>query len=140
MYYAAYGSNLNLEQMKYRCPDAKAVGSFKLDHLKLCFRGHGDGDSYLTVEPGSDNIPFGLYDISNKDMLNLDKYEGYPEFYDKKYLHLDMRGKEIVALTYIMKHGYGIYKPSQAYINTVLEGYNDFAFDEKIITKTIKGA
>lgn len=24
--YLAYGSNLNLEQMRYRCPDAKVVG------------------------------------------------------------------------------------------------------------------
>ena len=26
-YYIAYGSNLNVEQMRYRCPDAKIVGT-----------------------------------------------------------------------------------------------------------------
>ena len=26
-YYLAYGSNLNLEEMKFRCPTAKAIGT-----------------------------------------------------------------------------------------------------------------
>ena len=30
-YYIAYGSNLNISQMKTRCPDAKIVGKTKLE-------------------------------------------------------------------------------------------------------------
>ena len=29
-YYFAYGSNLNKEQMKFRCPKAKAIGGLEL--------------------------------------------------------------------------------------------------------------
>ena len=30
-YYIAYGSNLNVEQMRYRCPDAKVVGTAEIN-------------------------------------------------------------------------------------------------------------
>jgi len=38
-YYLAYGSNLNLEQMAYRCPTAKPVGVTTLKNYQLLFRG-----------------------------------------------------------------------------------------------------
>ena len=44
--YFAYGSNLNFEQMAYRCPEATVVGTAKLDGYELaCRRG------YLTILP-----------------------------------------------------------------------------------------
>ena len=42
-YYLAYGSNLNLEQMKYRCPNAKKAGAYLLKDWALEFR------YYLTI-------------------------------------------------------------------------------------------
>ena len=44
--YFAYGSNLNFEQMAYRCPEATAVGIAKLDGYELAFR-----RGYLTICP-----------------------------------------------------------------------------------------
>ena len=49
-YYIAYGSNLNVEQMKHRCPDARVVGTATLEGWTLLFRGSKTG-SYLTIEP-----------------------------------------------------------------------------------------
>ena len=37
--YCAYGSNMNLEQMSHRCPNAKVIGKGKLENYKLTFRG-----------------------------------------------------------------------------------------------------
>ena len=37
-YYLAYGSNLNLRQMKRRCPNAKKVENFLLKGYVLEFR------------------------------------------------------------------------------------------------------
>ena len=42
--YFAYGSNLNFEQMAYRCPEATVVGTAKLDGYELAFR-----RGYLTI-------------------------------------------------------------------------------------------
>ena len=35
--YFAYGSNINLEQMDYRCPDATVVGPVVLENYELLF-------------------------------------------------------------------------------------------------------
>ena len=45
--YFAYGSNINLDQMRYRCPDATVYGQAVLDNYDLRFRGSG----VATVEP-----------------------------------------------------------------------------------------
>ena len=45
--YFAYGSNINLDQMRYRCPDASVYGQAVLDNYDLRFRGSG----VATVEP-----------------------------------------------------------------------------------------
>ena len=37
--YIAYGSNLNLEQMKFRCPTAKLVGKGTIENYELQFKG-----------------------------------------------------------------------------------------------------
>ena len=39
--YFAYGSNINLEQMVYRCPDAEVVGPAMLENYELLFRQGG---------------------------------------------------------------------------------------------------
>ena len=48
--YIAYGSNLNLEQMAFRCPTAKVVGKSELKDYELLFRG-GRRGAVATVEP-----------------------------------------------------------------------------------------
>ncbi len=37
-YYLAYGPNLNLAQMEYRCPTAKKAGTYLLKDYELEFR------------------------------------------------------------------------------------------------------
>ena len=48
--YVAYGSNLNLTQMAFRCPTAKVVGKGELKDYELLFRG-GRRGAVATVEP-----------------------------------------------------------------------------------------
>ena len=40
MYYIAYGSNLNKEEMKQRCKDAKFVSLARLENYTLTYRGN----------------------------------------------------------------------------------------------------
>lgn len=42
MLYCAYGSNMNLDQMAYRCPKSKVVGNGKLYGWELVFNVHAD--------------------------------------------------------------------------------------------------
>ena len=43
--YGAYGSNLNKDQMRFRCPYAKPVASYDLEGHALKFRGVADVES-----------------------------------------------------------------------------------------------
>ena len=140
-YYLAYGSNLNVDQMKYRCPDAKPAAVTKIPNYRLLFR-----RGFLTIEPqqGS-SVPVVVWKISDRDEKNLDRYEGYPKFYRKEifpillngYKDMDAyrAGKRSVqekvgeAMVYIMNDGFPAQQPSSSYLDTVKRGYAAFNID-----------
>lgn len=92
--YIAYGSNLNLPQMAFRCPTAEVVGASEVKGYELLFRG-GSRGVVATIEPleGS-SVPVLLWKIRPQDELSLDRYEGYPNFYRKEMLEVEMNGNE----------------------------------------------
>ena len=49
-YYIAYGSNLNIRQMRIRCPHARVIGTAVINDYELLFKGSRTG-AYLTIEP-----------------------------------------------------------------------------------------
>lgn len=132
-YYMAYGSNLNMRQMGYRCPDAKAVGTMELEGFRLAFKGSRTG-SYLTIdEQEGYSVPIGLWSVSERDERNLDRYEGYPTFYRKE--EVDLGGGD-VGFIYIMNGcKYGM--PTKMYVETCIEGYADFGFDFNVLLDAI---
>ena len=78
-YYIAYGSNLSVEQMSQRCPDARIVGQAVLEGWELAFKG------CATILPNKEkNTPVLVWEISERDEGNLDLYEGYPNYYRKE--------------------------------------------------------
>ena len=90
-YYIAYGSNLNLRQMKMRCPTAKVMGTSVIKDYELLFKGSLTG-AYLTIEPkkGSE-VPVAVWIVTETDEEALDRYEGCPVFYYKKDMELISR-------------------------------------------------
>ena len=125
-YYAAYGSNLNKEQMARRCPEAVPVCTAFLRGYELAFR-----RGYLTVdkkEGGS--VPIGIWLISDRDEKNLDHYEGYPKFYTKEEVSLEGNdGKKRTCMIYIMVSGHKKQPPTDGYFTTVYHGYREFGLD-----------
>ena len=127
-YYLAYGSNLNIGQMEHRCPDAKIVGITELPGYRLAFRGRRMG--VLTIEPGPERtVPVGIWKISDDDERNLDFYEGFPRLYRKETFTVQLNGKPIEAIIYIMNEGRPISAPSDYYLEAVADGYKDFCFE-----------
>ena len=81
-YYFAYGSNMNLGQMRFRCPDAEVVGNVRLEDYRLAFRGRAPGNGVATVLPEKGSYVDGvLWKITEACEKNLDFYEGFPNFY-----------------------------------------------------------
>ena len=133
-YYLAYGSNLNVEQMAWRCPDAKVVGSGVISGYRLLFKGSKSG-AYLTIEKDPDSIvPVGVWEVSEDDEAMLDHYEGYPNFYYKKQMEIPYctpSGEVRVckAFVYIMHEERNCGIPTKFYMSICKKGYKDFGFD-----------
>jgi hypothetical protein len=87
-FYLAYGSNLSLERMERRCPNAVAFGTAVIPGYRLLFKKSKTG-SYATIEQDANScVPVLVYKISEYDEAMLDRYEGYPKFYYKRFFQL----------------------------------------------------
>ncbi|MBO6270903.1 MAG: gamma-glutamylcyclotransferase [Clostridium sp.] len=140
-YYIAYGSNLSVEQMAHRCPEAKVAGMAALKNWKLVFRTHA------TIEPCEGRVvPVLIWEISQKDENNLDRYEGWPEYYRKENMAVTMTGldgknaQEITAMVYIMEDGHKRMPPRQGYYDVLAEGYERFGFNPYQLELALKEA
>ena len=130
--YVAYGSNLHLEQMSYRCPEAKIYGAGVLKNYELTFWGNWSRNGVATVLPGADtDVPVGVWEISEADEKNLDIYEGWPHLYRKEEIEVLMDdGSTVTAMIYIMnKNRMRPCYPSDTYYHTIATGYKSFGFD-----------
>ena len=136
--YIAYGSNLNLPQMTFRCPTAKVVGNSEIKDYELLFRG-GRRSSVATVEPlkGS-SVPVLLWRLKKRDLQALDRYEGYPSFYRKEILDVEFRGKTVSAMVYIMNDGHPFGSPSDYYLDTIMEGYQSAGFNTELLEQAVE--
>lgn len=140
-YYIAYGSNLNIRQMRMRCPQARIVGTAEIPDHELLFKGSRTG-AYLTIEPkeGS-SVPVAVWETTESDEDALDRYEGFPTFYYKAEMELPIvgiRSKRVMlrkVYVYIMHEDRQPGVPSWHYVQTCLEGYRAFGFDEEVLLK-----
>jgi len=124
MLYFAYGSNLNLDQMAWRCPGAEMVGPATLYGYRLAFRGPLDIQMF---SPAS--VPGFVFDVTDPaDWEALDAYEGYPHLYNRIKLRVTLgSGRRVRAIVYIMtpetKARRGEEPPGRGYLSIVREGY-----------------
>lgn len=126
LYYFAYGSNLEMEQMQIRCGDSKPVAPAELPGYRLVFRGVADIE-----ESPQDSVTGALYEITMDDLRALDIYEGFPRLYIRKEVIVTVTnehtGKEmkIPALVYQMTAKYlnSVSEPSYSYASTIERGY-----------------
>ena len=138
-YYIAYGSNLNVPQMRMRCPHATILGTATLKGWELLFKGSKTG-SYLTIERNEKgSVPVVIWEVAETDEKALDRYEGYPNFYYKKDIKVRYRGirtglnRVVNAFAYIMHEERPVGIPSGFYMRTCLEGYDTFGFDRNVL-------
>ena len=128
IYYFAYGSNLNHHQMtSIRCIGSKYLKTFFLKYYKLIFchpnKLNKFGYGNVIKKKGSET-PGAIWKITRKHEEILDRYEGFPNTYQKEYFYLN--GKKIMF--YIMKK-YHLKNPPKSYIDTINEGYKNCNID-----------
>ena len=132
MLYFAYGSNLNLFQMKRRCKDSIFLKKINLKDFRLTFRSKYRA---ADIEPKKNSIvPGGLFEISKSDEKKLDVYEDYPTLYRKFYF--TYYGKKV--MTYMMVKKTPFRFPTERYLNVVKRGYKDCGLNEKFLYEGLK--
>lgn len=137
-YYIAYGSNLSVEQMAHRCPDARIIGQAVLEGWELLFRG------CATIAPNSKkNTPVLVWEISESDENRLDAYEGFPHYYRKEELEVEVvsEGAEprtVTAMVYIMETDFGQRGPNSYYYRVLHDGYKAFHFPMHVLEGALK--
>lgn len=139
--YVAYGSNLNLKQMAYRCPTATLVGTGVIQNYELQFKGM-PSCAYATIEPcKGKNVPVAVWDIKPIDEKRLDRYEGYPSHYFKQDIPVKMdNGKELTAMVYIIDLNQKFGLPSGSYYDTVRQGYRDCGLDVEVFKDAVNNS
>jgi gamma-glutamylcyclotransferase (GGCT)/AIG2-like uncharacterized protein YtfP len=130
MYYFAYGSNLNKKQMKERAPESKPLFPATLPNYTLIFVGWSrtlqGGVASIRRSQGS-KVPGAVYDITEKDLAHLDKYEGFPYDYNRIKVNVfNEDGSAVECTTYIKTGQEAESPPSKAYAQIIYQGYREW--------------
>ena len=127
MLYFAYGSNLNLFQMKRRCKDSVFLKKYDLKGYRLNFRSKYRA---ADIEKSKNSlVPGALFEISKSDEKKLDVYEDYPILYKKLYFTYYNK----TVMTYIMVNKTEFRYPTERYLNVVKRGYKDCELNTKYL-------
>lgn len=144
--YGAYGSNMNLKQMSYRCPKAKVVGTGTLKDYRLIFRGINKGVANVEACDGR-MVPIVLWDITPACEKALDLYEGYPKLYLKRVVEVkSSTGEKVKAMVYVMSKEYKELpaEPIKEYLGIIGQGYQDnkipLRFLREAVAETLREA
>ena len=129
MRYFAYGSNMDPDRMRERGVnflkrEHAILEGWRLEFNKVSSRNPDEG--YANIVKDENSVVEGiLYEINDSDLKILDRYEGYPNHYERIKVAVRMdNGEKVEAVTYIakpdkVKNGL---KPSRKYLNHLLKG------------------
>ena len=94
-----------------------------------------------TVEPKEGStVPVLIWEIQNRDEASLDLYEGYPNLYGKQMLEVELDGKTVPAMVYVMTPGHSFGIPSDHYANVIWQGYETAGFETQFLEDAIEHA
>jgi gamma-glutamylcyclotransferase (GGCT)/AIG2-like uncharacterized protein YtfP len=144
--YFAYGSNMDFDQMAYRCPGAEYLGVATLPNYELRM----DGAGYATVVPAAGkHVQGALWDLSGANETKMDGFEGVStQCYEKTFVEVKYAGNHTQDTVICNAFGYSDYDPQdqssytlEALIYLSLRGpFIHSSFREDYVTKVRNGA
>ena len=73
-----------------------------------------------------------------RDEACLNLYEGYPRYYDEVQIPVELGGKTVSAMAYVMQPGFACNDPSRSYLHTIREGYQSAGFDQAVLDQALE--
>lgn len=133
-FYFAYGSNMNLANMKGRCGvGAQVIGPALLDDYELTF----DKRGYANIISQVGQQVWGVaWEIDQNCLKALDRYEGYPQMYGRQDVQIIWQQQIITAMVYIEPADQSGGQPSRSYLdNRVIPGAKENGLPAEWIKK-----
>jgi len=131
--YFAYGSNLDEEQMRARCPSAVVEGPAMLPNHTLVFGGfsHRWGGAVASiVRARGVAVPGLVYTLEGDDVARLDRIEGHPFAYERVARFVVVEGRRRRVQTYVQPEGtFETWAPPAAYLAVIARAYRRLGFD-----------
>ncbi len=135
--YFAYGSNLDQNQMRKRCPESNLVGKFVLKNYRLGFTifssaAHRQCGCADVIKSDEDEVWGLVYEISDSDLISLDKYEGHPRFYKRftTKVYDEFNHERVVESYEVIEKNPKHQEPSQDYFNIISNAVEKWDFPE----------
>jgi hypothetical protein len=153
MLYFAFGSNLDPDQIRERCPGHRIVGLAALHDYRMVFplfsELWGGGGAGVQLHHG--DIVWGVaYDLTDADLSSLDRFEGYRgpgdqhNIYDRPLVTVELTRpddgsvpRRLRAFTYVARFS-NPSPPTRRYLDTILRGARHHRLPEEYISKLSK--
>lgn len=146
MLHYAYGSNMDWEQMRRRCPSARFVGIAALPKHRLAFtrRSASRGCGVADAVPDDDREVWGIvYEIDLRDVGSLDASEGFrpgraKNAYRREERHVFADGEKsrpLMVSVYFAEPQENPPPPNSEYRRLILSGARHWHLPDEYITK-----
>ena len=119
-----YGINTNIKHMATMCPNARLIGTAILPNHSLVFKRHCDIEAHQGAQ-----CTGVLWEIDQTVLDTLDTFEGYPTYYERKFVEVWYKAERVTAMVYYMTPAHDYSLPSDGYFQEVREGYVENGID-----------
>ena len=150
MFYFAYGSNLDPDQMRSRCPDHHVVGLAALRDHRLIFplfsNRWGGGVASVQLHHGA-TVWGMLYELTEHDLDSLDEHEGFrahgdqDNVYDRDHVTVELVRpddgsipRRVRTYAYVARPS-NPSPPSRRYLDALLKGARHHRLPEDYVAK-----
>jgi gamma-glutamylcyclotransferase len=139
--YFAYASNMHRAQMQRWCPASRFLQAAVLLGFRFVYDGLSvtwDGAVGNIVAAENEKVWGAVYEITGRDRLTLDSFEGYPRSYDRKDVDVMGRnGTAYRAMTYF-RTGRSLGKPHPDYERIVIDGAKECGLPDEYVDRALR--
>jgi gamma-glutamylcyclotransferase (GGCT)/AIG2-like uncharacterized protein YtfP len=132
---------MHQDQMKRWCPASRFLKAAVLDGYRFVYDGFSvtwDGAVGNIVKSDNEHVWGALYEITERDRLTMDAFEGYPRNYEHRDVDVkDREGTSYRAMTYY-RTGRPLSKPHPDYERIVIDGAKQCGLPDEYIDKALR--
>ena len=150
MLYFAFGSNLDPDQIRERCPGYRRVGLAALHDYRLVFPLYSElwGGGGASVQLHHGDVVWGcVYDLTDDDLARLDGFEGYRgpgdqhNIYERQLVTVELTRpdddsvpRRLRAFTYVARFS-NPSPPTRRYLDAILKGARHHGLPDEYVAK-----